>query len=150
MLSRFELFSSSIFVIYRDIQKLERDEMEKFGLKGAFAPYLSVMIRYPEGITSSRLSEICDKDKAAVSRVVSEMAQKGLIKREGTKDSLYRATLTLTDEGRKVAQFVEQRAMAAVSAASQGLTDDKRKILYESLELLAKNLKEISKNGIPE
>jgi len=150
MLSRFELFTSSIFVINRDLQKLEREEMEKFGLKGAFVPYLAVLIRFPDGVTSSRLSEICDKDKAAVSRVVSEMVQKELINREGTKDNLYRANLTLTEKGMEVARFVQGRAMAAVAAASKGLTEENRKTFYEALDLIAKNLREISKTGIPE
>ena len=135
MLERFELFSSSIFVIYRDIQKLEREEMEKFGLKGAFAPYLAVMIRYPEGVTSSRLSEICDKDKAAVSRVVSEMAEKGLVIREGNKDNLYRASIMLTERGKEVAEFVRSRAITAVAAASNGLPEEKRSVLYRNFIL---------------
>ena len=34
MISRFELFVSSVSSIYRYIQKIERVEMEKYGLKG--------------------------------------------------------------------------------------------------------------------
>jgi DNA-binding MarR family transcriptional regulator len=124
--------------------------MIKFGLKGAFAPYLTVLSRYPEGITSSRLSEICDKDKSAVSRVISEMAQKGLVKREGTKDNLYRATITLTANGAEVASFVKERAMSAVAAASKGLSEENRLAFYSALQIIASNLREISKIGIPE
>ncbi len=150
MLHRFEQFSSDIFTIYRDIQKLEREEMEKYGLKGAFSTYLLILLKHPDGITSSRLSEICDKDKAAISRVVSEMAAKGLVKREGTKDNLYRANISLTEEGLRVAEFVRKRAMAAVAAASKGLTEENRKIFYAALDLIAANLKEINKTGIPD
>ena len=34
MIDRFELFTSYISEIYRQIQKIERDVMESYGLKG--------------------------------------------------------------------------------------------------------------------
>ena len=37
MLTRFEQFTSSIAGIYKHIQKIERDEMIKYGLKGSYA-----------------------------------------------------------------------------------------------------------------
>ena len=71
MINRFEQFVSYISAIHRDIQRIERDEMEKLGLKGAYAQYLVAMHRHPEGITAVDLCEVCDKDKAAVSRAVT-------------------------------------------------------------------------------
>ena len=82
MLDRFEHFSYSISNIYRHIVKIEREEMEKYGLRGSYVQYLLAMKRYPEGVTSTQLCEICDKDKAAISRVIAEMESKGLVKRE--------------------------------------------------------------------
>ena len=82
MLKRFEQFTSAIAAISRDVQRIERDEMEKHGLRGAFAQYLLALSRHPEGITAAGLCEVCDKDKAAVSRIVSEMDAKELILRE--------------------------------------------------------------------
>ena len=104
MLSRFEIFSGTISAAYRYVQKLERDEMEKYGLKGAFAQYLLAIHRRVNGVTAAELCEICDKDKAAVSRIVAEMLEKGLIVKEG--ENAYRAVITLTEEGKKAAEFV--------------------------------------------
>ena len=82
MISRFEQFLYIISKIHRQIQKIERAEMVKQGYKGAFAQYLATLRRYEEGLTSSELCEICDKDKAAVSRIIAEMEEKGLIERK--------------------------------------------------------------------
>ena len=71
MLRRFEEFCAIISSIQHHIQKIERDEMEKYGLKGPYAQYLVTMSRCPEGITAAQLSEMCDKDKAAVSRALA-------------------------------------------------------------------------------
>lgn len=147
MLSRFTEFCSSISAINRAIQKIEREEMEHYGNKGAYAQYLVAMIRYPEGITASQLCELCDRDKAAVSRAVSEMEEKGLITRE---DSQYRARLFLTDVGRQAAQFVCDRAVVAVMEAGKGLEEEERSNFYSALHRIAANLQNLSKDGLPE
>ena len=150
MLDRFEHFSYSISNIYRHIMKIEREEMEKYGLRGSYVQYLLAMKRFPDGITSTKLSEICDKDKAAISRIVSEMESKGLVKRENDKNNLYRAKLILTDEGNSAANFVCERAEKAVSAAGKGLDEEDRKIFYGALAIFEANLRRISRDGIPE
>jgi DNA-binding MarR family transcriptional regulator len=150
MLERFEQFTLAISSVYRDVQKIERDEMEKQGLRGAFAQYLLAISRYPQGITASALCEVCDKDKAAVSRIVAEMEAKGLIERETDGASQYRVKVRLTPEGQDAAAFVRKRASAAVELAGNGLSDEDRKAFYTALERISASLQQISQNGIPE
>ena len=150
MLSRYEQFSYMVSVINRHIQKLERDEMVRFGYKGAFAQYLITMLHYPQGVTAAQLSEICDKDKAAVSRIVTEMIEKGLVIRKSTTETMYRAKLTLSQEGEKVAQFVARRASAAIEAMGNELSEEQRKILYFALDTISHKLHTLSKEGIPQ
>ncbi len=150
MLDRFEHFSYSISNIYRHIIKIERDEMEKYGLRASYVQYLITMSRFPEGITSTKLSEICEKDKAAISRIVVEMESKGLVTRESDKNNMYRARLILTEEGKKAAAYVSERAEKAVNAAGQGLSEEDRKIFYGVLAIFEANLRRISRDGLPE
>ena len=149
MVSRFEHFSASISCIYRYIQKIERNEMEKYGLKGPYAQCLLAMARYPEGITAARLCEVCDKDKAAVSRMVAELEEKGLVSRSDAGNR-YRMLLKLTPLGEEAANHVEQRAKLAVEEAGAGLTDEQRGIMYAALDLIAGNLQEICVKGLKE
>lgn len=148
MLQRFELFTSGISSMYRDVQKIERDEMEKQGLRGAFAQYLLAISRFPEGITAAALCEVCDKDKAAVSRVLAEMEAKGLVERE--TENQYRAKLRLTPDGEEAAEFVRKRASAAVELAGKDLSEDERKAFYDALAVLSASLQKISRTGLPE
>ncbi|MBQ8621857.1 MAG: MarR family transcriptional regulator [Oscillospiraceae bacterium] len=150
MITRFERFTAAIAGIHRDVQKIERDEMEKFGLKGAYAQYLVVMARYPEGITAARLCDLSDKDKAAVSRAVAEMEKKGILIREDVNESGYRALLKLTPQGKKAAEYVFGKAKTAVAVAGDGLTAEQRIVMYDTLEHIAANLKEITRRGIQE
>lgn len=150
MIDRFEQFVSFISSIHRDVQKIEREEMVKYGLKGPYAQYLVVMHRYPDGITAAELCDVCDKDKAAVSRALSEMEGRGLITRQGNNDNQYRALLKLTKEGLAAADYVCRKAVAAVLIAGEDVGDEARAVMYRSLRSIAGRIKSIANDGIPE
>ncbi|MGN0978426.1 MAG: MarR family winged helix-turn-helix transcriptional regulator [Faecousia sp.] len=150
MVSRYESFSACISCMYHDIQKIERAEMAKYGLKGPHAQCLLAMSRYPEGITSARLCEVCEKDKAAISRIVAELEQMGMVRRTQHNGTRYRASLTLTEQGRTAAQTVDEKARLAVERAGAGLDDESRQVFYSVLALIAGNLHTICKNGLTE
>lgn len=149
MLDRFERFSLSIFEITRHWHKITSDEMEKYGLKGPHSVYLLAIHQHPEGVTATQLVELCGRDKADVSRMVSIMEQKGLVIREGASKSMYRNILKLTEDGIAAAEFVCQRIQVAVDLASKGLDDMRRKVFYDALDLIAGNLRIISEEGLP-
>ena len=150
MISKYELFSSSVSCLYRDIQKIERNEMEKFGLKGPHAQCLLALSRYPEGITAAKLCEICEKDKAAISRSVAELEERGLLKRIERNGLRYRAVLKLTEEGKNAAGVVNEKARQAVEQAGEGLNDAQREVFYKVLAQIAENLHAICKDGLKE
>ena len=150
MISKYELFSSSVSSLYHDIQKIERVEMANFGLKGPHAQVLLAMSRCPEGITAAQLSEMCDKDKAAVSRALAELERRALVTREMANDTAYRALIRLTEEGSAAARYVCDKVRQAVDLAGRGLTDHDRQLFYTTLRRIAGNLQTISKTGLPE
>lgn len=150
MLDRFERFSLSMFEITRHWHKITSDEMEKYGLKGPHSVYLLALHQHPEGVTAAQLVELCGRDKADVSRMVSIMEQKGLVAREGAAKNMYRNLLKLTEEGSTAAEFVCRRIRVAVELASKGLDDISRKVFYEALELITGNLRQISASGLPD
>ncbi len=150
MTDRFEQFTFIISGIYRKLQKIKRDEMVKRGYKGAFAQYLATLSRFKEGLTSTELCDICDKDKAAVSRIIAEMEEKGLVQREKKAVRSYRSKITLTEKGKEVADFVAKRAQAAISAVSKEIMSNEEKdIFYSVLDTIYKNITKIDTEGIP-
>lgn len=149
MVERFEKFSLSIFEITRHWHKLASEEMAKYGLKGPHATYLLALYRFKDGITAPKLSELCGKDKADVSRMMSIMESKGLVTKESIGKNLYRGLLKLTDEGKKAAEFVKERAVVAVEMAGNGLSDESREQMYSALEIIAGNLRTLSHDGLP-
>ncbi len=150
LIDRFERFSLAIAEISRHWHKLAAEEMGKYGLKGPHAVYLITLYRYAKGVTAPQLCELCGKDKSDVSRMMSIMEEKGLVIKEGSFQNRYRGSLKLTEEGKRAAQHVCGRAVLAVEIAGRGLTDEARGIFYETLERIAANLREMSKEGLPE
>ena len=123
--------------------------MEKYGLKGSHAIYLVVMCRYKDGITAPKLSEVCGRDKADVSRAMALMEKNGLAIREVVNQSLYRARIKLTDSGVAAAEQVKERAEVAVEMAGGEVSDEDRAIFYNTLEHIADRLCSISVDGLP-
>lgn len=146
MLDRFERFSYAIFDISRCWHKLAAEEMAKYDLKGPHAIYLLALQRSGEGITAAQLCELCGRDKADVSRALSLMEQKGLVKKEGSN---YRALLKLTEEGAQAANHVCRRASVAVEHAGKGYSPEHRQIFYDVLETITANLQILSRDGLP-
>lgn len=150
MISKYEIFTSVVSSLYHDIQRIERTEMARYGLKGSHAQCLVVLLRHPEGITASRLCEICEKDKAAVSRTVAELEEAGLLTKQEKNGIRYRVPLRLTQAGRDAAQTVNDLAGKAVEQAGAGLTDEQRAVFYHVLGVIAQNLHTIGRDGIKE
>lgn len=148
MESRYELLSTSISSMYHDIQKIERLEMAKYGLKGPYAQCLLVMRTHPEGITASRLCAVCEKDKAAVSRILTELEGNGMVRREQRNGSRYRASLFLTEKGQLAAEAVVEKARLAVELAGAGFGEAEREVFYRVLSIIAGNLHRLCKTGL--
>ena len=149
MIERFEKFSFVIFEITRYWHKLASDEMAKYGLKGPHATYLTTLYRFEDGITAPQLSELCGKDKADVSRMMSIMEKKGLVIKESVGKNMYRGLLKLTDEGKLAAQHVRERAALAVELSSKGLSEADRETFYNALDLISSNMRTLCEDGMP-
>lgn len=147
MIDRFEQFFSSISSIYKIIQKIEREEMARYGLKGPHVQCMVAMVQRPEGVTISQLCDLCDKDKAAISRDLAELEEKGMVERI-RMDRIYRAPVRLTEKGYATACQVSGIIQTAVELAGKRLTDEDRCVFYQTLDLIAGNLRRISREGI--
>ena len=143
MIARFEKFSYAISELSRCWHKIAAEEMKQYELKGPYAVYFTTLYRCG-GITASKLSELCGRDKADVSRAVSVLEKKGFIR----KDAGYRATIHLTATGEILAQSISQKVMTAVSYAGKDLSEGDRNTFYACLESLVHNLQTLSQNGL--
>ena len=144
MLQRFESFVTGITVCYKYIQKIKTMEMTEFGLKGAHVMCLFFLHHNPEGLTAAQLCQLCAEDKAAISRTIAFLQERGYI---DAGEKKYRAQLHLTESGLEVARRVDCLIEQWVELGGDGLSAQERATFYRALELISANLREtVEKN----
>ena len=140
MNQRFETFVTAISSISRSLQRLKSAEMADLGLKGTHVMCLYQLQQHPEGLTSSALAQLCDADKAAISRTVAELKGLDLIAGPQGGEKRYRQRIRLTDQGLRVTAQMDRKILDAVTAATQGYSLEEREIFTKVLLQVADNL----------
>ena len=139
MIQRFDAFVSGITSCYKYIQRIKSMEMTEFGLKGTHVMCLYYLRQNPGGLTASQLCGLCAEDKAAISRTVSELKNRGYI--TSLSEKAYRAMLTLTNAGQEIARKFDHLIEGWVCAGGDGLSEEERFDFYKSLATIAGNLR---------
>jgi DNA-binding MarR family transcriptional regulator len=147
MNNRFETFTLLITSISRSIRRIKTETMAQYELKSPHVSCLYYLYKKP-GMTAAELCEVCEEDKAAVSRSILFLEQKGYLAREISADKggrsgakHYRAPLSLTEEGRRIAGEIAVKVDHVLEAVSQGVSEEERGIMYTTLERINRNLR---------
>ena len=103
LIERFEEFTTSVTKAYKCIQKIKFVETERMGLKSNYVMYMYYLGKNPEGLTAKELCKLCIGDKAAVSRVIVDLTEKGFVEpAEIDSGRKYRTRIILTPEGKEI------------------------------------------------
>lgn len=137
MLQRFESFVTGITVCYKYIQRIKSLEMTELGLKGAHAMCLFFLHHNPQGLTAAQLCQLCAEDKAAISRTLVYLQEKGYLH---TGEKKYRFPLRLTEAGVRVARQLDSQICQWVGFGGDGLSDEERSVFYKALAHISGNL----------
>ena len=139
MIDRFQAFVSGITICYKYIQKIKTMEMTEFGLKGTHVMCIFYIYHNEENLTAAQLCQLCAEDKAAISRTLVTLQEKGYVE---SGEKKYRANLKLTEQGKKLAMQIDGLIEQWVDCGGDGLTDEERNAFYNALNLISSNLRE--------
>lgn len=140
---RFETFTVLIGKISRNIKRLKSCQMAQLDLKGPHVSCLYYLYRSGP-LTAAELCDRCEEDKAAISRSLDFLEQNGYLVCRTEKTKKYKTPLVLTPKGAQAGQGVCERIERVLSLASQGLTEEERKIMYGALEKISGNLENLA------
>ncbi len=146
MEKRFQLFTTLIAQCSRFIKRIKTLEMAEFNLKSPHVSCLYYLYINEDSLTATELCEICDEDKAYVSRSIEYLEKEDFISCKSKTEKRYKSPIFLTEKGKTVAKVIEEKINRIVDNASIGLSEEDRKIFYSSLTLISNNLKTIIKN----
>ena len=142
----FEQFSLLILKMSKIVQKIKALEMVPFDLKAVHVMILYLLRMHREGLSVSELCRQTMDDKAAVSRAVSVLRERGYVEPEDTRLSPVR----LTKEGEELAAYISWRAACAVSEGGGVLGDEERARFLLVMETICNNLEKYQKKLLKE
>ena len=141
----FENFTITILKLNKLVQKIKNFEMQEYDLKTIHVMCLYYLDNHPKGLTASELTKLTLEDKAAISRALKVLQEKGYAVYDPNK---YNAEIRLTDAGKKLAAVIGKKADEAVSAGSYDFTEEQRSSFYRQLGTIAENLENYYNNLI--
>lgn len=143
MKHRFETFTVQIAKINRSIRKIKTMEMEEFNLKSPHVSCMYYLYKHGGELTAKELCDICDEDKAAISRSIDYLETDGYITCNSKTEKRYKSPLILTTKGINVGKIIANKIDNILDLASEGLSEESRTEFYKSLMLISNNLQKI-------
>lgn len=130
-------FTVTILKLNKLVQKIKSLEIERYGLKPVHVMCIYYLNKNPQGLTAKELGELTLEDKAAISRAIKIMYDKGIVRYDfNSRNSL----VELTDEGGQVADDICARVSRAVSAGALDFSEEERNFFYQSLGTIVEKL----------
>ena len=143
MEEKFQTFTVQISKLARMVKKIKSEEMAEFDLKGPNVSCLYYLLKCNGALTAKELTEICDEDKAAISRSLDFLEKEGYIFCESKFEKRYKSPLMLTDKGREVAVKLAEKIDKIVDFASAELDPNERLVMYKCLGIISGNLQKL-------
>lgn len=94
----FSLFTMQVARCSRYIRKIKQEEMDNFDLKGPRVSCLYYLYKNDGSLTLKELCDICDEDKAYISRAVDSLEKDGYIECNSKTEKRYKSPLFLTEK----------------------------------------------------
>ncbi len=145
MEQRYTTFSLLLINISRCVQKIKNAEMATLGLKGKQVQCLFGLYLCEEGVSLTKLGQMCGEDKGMMSRTIKELTEEGLVYVDVKSNRKYKNPIRLTEKGERIAGIVAEKISVLLEEGSSGITEDERTQLYHSLGIISDNLIEICK-----
>ena len=146
--SRFERFLGLIAAIDKEIMRIRAAECANYGLRGSELMCLHQLGNERAGLTSADLARRTGVTRAAMSRTVAALEERGLVSvgEQGAAESgRYRALVRLTELGQALMGEVAEAIAQVMDEVTPALSEDERAALYASLETLLGCLKGIAR-----
>ena len=142
MEERFQTFTVLVANLNRCIYKIKTEEMAEYNLKSSHVSCLYYI--YKNGsLTAKELCDLCGEDKANISRSLRYLEENGYLV-SGTKTTKnHQRPIELTFDGYKIGKMLNEKIDKILHYASEGLSEENRKIMYQGLNLINERLNKL-------
>ena len=141
MLRKIGIFTKNILIIYKGLQKVSKNALQKYDLKSNHTMCPFYLMQNPKGLTATQLSEKIGIDKAAISRLLPQLIKSGYLEYcdfDGGKK--YNVRMMLTEKGKVIARDLDRLISEYVYKFSTGVSKENIIVMYCSLKTIAANI----------
>ena len=138
-MERFETFTVLIAKISRNIKKIKNQEMAEYGLRSVHVSCLYYLYS-EESLTATELCELCEEDKATISRALDHLEKNGFIVRTPDENDARISRVRLTEEGRAQCEKARRIFDETCHQMLDGLDDSSISQLSALLTRIQENL----------
>ncbi len=142
MQERYKRFTTLIADINRNIRKIKTEEMSEFNLKGVHVSCVYYLYK-ENSLTVKALCEVCDEDKANISRSIEYLEERGYVEKRPDTSKRYKAPVELSAEGREVGRIIAEKIDRILLDVSEGVSPEERETMYRILTAVNENLQKI-------
>lgn len=145
MTNRYEDFTDLIMTSYRVIQKIKTAGMKKIHLKAGDVNCIYYLSKYQDGLSNARLADLSGVDKAAISRTLNALMEKGYVSLSAEDDpKKYGRRYVLTEIGKTAADEVNQEVDNLVNEVGKNISAEEGDIFYETFHSISEQLVKLS------
>ena len=144
---RFNRFCSLLCGATKSINKLKSKYMTHYGLTSAHTMCIRYLDVSPEGLNRMELAEMCDIDKAQISRTVNELCAKGYLTESENETNNYRKRLKLTPMGKDTADEINKAVSEIHAFVSEELGAEQLETFYSTFDVICARLKKAEENS---
>ena len=142
MYERYKNFTVMLLRIQRAIQKIKNAEVSGFCLKSSHVSCLYYLYK-EKSLTAKELCDICGEDKSHVSHSLHYLEENGYVICESDAKKRYNAPFFLTEKGSDAASHIAAKIDEIFAPAGEGISDEERAVLYNSLARVTENLEKV-------
>ena len=136
----FETFSNLLNTTTKSLDKLKSKGMEEYGLSGTHTLCMRQLYDFPDGLTRAELSQRLGVDRAQMTRVISQLIDKGFVV-QTEHSSVYRRKCVLTEKGVSATAEINQLVAKINEFVSGDIPPERLQIFYETFSAICENLK---------
>jgi DNA-binding MarR family transcriptional regulator len=138
---RLEAFMALVTGASRSITKIKARGMSNYNLGSTHTACLRVLYKSTGGLTRTQLTKKCELDKAQISRIISELEEKGYVV-ENSEKSGYKKKVMLTDEGKTITEDINKLVLHINNEVSGDISADEIQTFYKVFGTICANLKD--------
>ncbi|MCI7274889.1 MAG: hypothetical protein MR529_01550 [Cuneatibacter sp.] len=137
----FEGFTSMVIRAYKHISQIKKKKSSEIGVRGIHVMCLYYLGQHSEGLSVMELSALCCEDKAAISRALNGLFERGYVAYcDVTTKRRRSARITITEEGHIAVKAMDDIIGNVVENVREGLTQEDLVTFYKVFRVINQRL----------